>query len=125
MHKALKPLSRISSATSTLGEIVVQAPLIDLGCDFAEGLLIRICTGAEINGKVSLEGLSVAEGHLLNRCLGGRRRDFCLENAAALRTGQSDSPWPSSMSIASSDWCRRRRLPERLRRNRIVALGRS
>jgi hypothetical protein len=33
---------------------------------------------------VSLEGLSVAERHLLNRYLGVQRRDLCLENAAAL-----------------------------------------
>jgi hypothetical protein len=32
---------------------------------------------------VSLEGLSVAEGFLLNRCLGGQQRDLCLEKAAA------------------------------------------
>jgi len=33
---------------------------------------------------VSLERLSVAEGVLLNRCLGAQQRDLCLENAAAL-----------------------------------------
>jgi len=33
---------------------------------------------------VSLEGLSVAEGFLLNRCVGGQQRDLCLKNAAAL-----------------------------------------
>jgi hypothetical protein len=33
---------------------------------------------------LSLQGLSVADGYLLNRCLGGRQRDLCLENAAAV-----------------------------------------
>jgi hypothetical protein len=60
-----------------------RTPLIDLNCNLAAGRLmfaaairsvgrgvgpgpfIRSCTGAEINGKVTLEGLPVAEGYLL------------------------------------------------------------